>query len=165
MIPSGLDPSSSMAVLCSLRLPSHPTLSADTLSTRTFLVDGRQLLPSLPSHHTLSADTLLDSVLPRRWSSTAPFAAFPSYALRLYYILLNPTIILHYFNFILYLHSKRKRKIINAYSFGAHCLTSGFCWSLYFVHFFFGGGAMNGVMSDGYRSVLVHKLSAQLLHI
>jgi hypothetical protein len=31
--------------------------------------------------------------------------------------------------------------------------------------FFLGGGAMDGVMSDGYRSVLVHKLSAQLLHI
>ena len=74
------------------------------------LVDGRPLLPSLPSHRTLSADTFfaafpshalrwyaLDSALPRRWPSTAPFAAshhtlsadtffatFPSYALRWY---------------------------------------------------------------------------------
>ena len=39
-------------------LPSHRTLSADTLSTRPFLVDGRSLLPSLPSHRTLSAATL-----------------------------------------------------------------------------------------------------------
>ena len=69
-----------MVVHCSLRclpvvrsplirtsLPSHRTLSANTLSTRPFLVDGRPLLPSLPSRRTLSADTL--------------FAAFPSYAL------------------------------------------------------------------------------------
>ena len=37
-------------------LPSHRTLSADTLWTRPFFVDGRPLLPSLPSHRTLYAD-------------------------------------------------------------------------------------------------------------
>jgi hypothetical protein len=75
-------------------LPSHPTLSADTLreskllppftrgqpsaargpryqrraigdtlSTRPVLVDGRPQFPSLPSHRTLSADTLRESKL------------------------------------------------------------------------------------------------------
>ena len=37
-------------------LPSHRTLSADTLWSRPFFVDGRPLLPSLPSHRTLYAD-------------------------------------------------------------------------------------------------------------
>ena len=42
----------------------------------------------------------------------------------------------------------------------SHPAFAGVC-----ILFPFGGGAMDGVMSDGYRSVLVHKISAQLLHI
>ena len=87
-------------------LPSHPTLSADTLreskllppftrgqpsaargpryqrraigdtlSTRPFLVDGRPLLPSLPSHPTLSADTLRESKLLPPFTRGQPSAA------------------------------------------------------------------------------------------
>jgi hypothetical protein len=37
------------------------TLSADSFSTRPFLVDGRQLLPSLPSYRTLYVDTFRES--------------------------------------------------------------------------------------------------------